>query len=309
MRLPVVLAPMLMIILPLQASAQSCPGKTLKDVGGVENAWALEGGGIAAFAKMNINLDGYGRAYSPKNYEASALLHVCNAGKVYLPDGNSYEGSKDNATCTGRFMADQSIGDAGWQDPKVGAISWYGILGEGTATIHGKTVTQVKPVLQKDGSGFYVSPTSLADPTVKDSTDQIRYINPLRVPSTVVPRSLVLHGIMGTFGVAIDKRKNIPVPFVVGDGGPKIGEGSAALARSVACKPVPDQFLRKDRDVGQVDTPDVLWVFFGGKPTNYDHTQEDALATDARKAYAQWGGEARLRECAKAVPAKAVWKD
>ena len=46
------------------------------------------------------------------------------------------------------------IGDAGWQNPMVGAINWYGILGEGTATIHGVKVTSVKPVLQKDGSGF-----------------------------------------------------------------------------------------------------------------------------------------------------------
>jgi hypothetical protein len=68
------------------AAAQTCTGKPLRDVGGVENSWALEGGGIGAFAKMNVNLDGYGHAYSPRNYEAGALLHLCNAGKVYLPD-------------------------------------------------------------------------------------------------------------------------------------------------------------------------------------------------------------------------------
>ena len=83
-------------------------------------------------------------------------------GKVYLPDGSSYQGSESNATCTGRFMQDfKRIGDAGWQDSTVGAINWYGILGEGAATIHGKKIHSVKPVLQKDGSGFYVSPTSL----------------------------------------------------------------------------------------------------------------------------------------------------
>jgi hypothetical protein len=66
------------------------------------------------------------------------------------------------------------IGDAGWQDPSVGAINWYGILGEETATIHGKKVKQVKPVLQKDGSGFYVSPSSLVDPNVTHLADQSR---------------------------------------------------------------------------------------------------------------------------------------
>jgi hypothetical protein len=138
------------------AVAQTCGGNQLRDVGGVKNSWALEGGGIAAFAKMNVNLDGYGHAYSPKNYEGGALLHLCNAGKVYLPDGSSYQGSESNATCTGRFMQDfKRIGDAGWKNPSVGAINWYGILGEDTATIHGKAVKSVKPVLQKDWLGFF----------------------------------------------------------------------------------------------------------------------------------------------------------
>jgi hypothetical protein len=286
------------------AAAQTCAGKQLRDVGGVKDSWALEGGGIAAFAKMNVNLDGYGQAYSPKNYEGGALLHLCNAGKVYLPDGSSYQGSESNATCTGRFMQDfKRIGDAGWKNPSVGAINWYGILGEDTATIHGKTVKSVKPVLQKDGSDFYVSPTSLVDQKVTDLKDQSRYVNPLRVPAAVVPSSLVTRGIaIGTFGVAINGHQNIAVPFVVGDGGPRVGEGSAALARLVAGKPVTDELTHKTSTIGQVDTPDVLWVFFGGTATHYDHTDEDKLAADAKQAYEKWGGEARLGDCLKTVP-------
>src|SRR6516162_6889974 len=67
------------------AATQTCGGKQLRDIGGVKNAWVLDGGGIGAFARMNVNLDGYGHAYSPKNYEGGALLLLCNAGKVYLP--------------------------------------------------------------------------------------------------------------------------------------------------------------------------------------------------------------------------------
>jgi len=303
MKRTVILALMLSIF-SLSAAAQSCGGTALQKVGGVENAWLITGGGIAAFSRMNINLDGYGRAYNPRNYEGGALLHLCNAGKVYLPDGSSYQGSESNATCTGRFMADyKRIGDAGWQNPSVGSINWYGILGEGTAIIHGKTVTQARPVLQKDGSGFYVSPTSLFDATVKDVADQSRYVNPLRVPSAVVPGSLVSRGIaIGSFGVAIDRRKNIAVPFVAGDGGPRIGEGSAALARLVAGQPVTDQITYRARNVGQVDTPDILWVFFGGQAARYDHAIESGLADDAKQAFEKWGGDTRLRECLKTVP-------
>jgi hypothetical protein len=304
-RMKLAFAVMMLTVIQIQsAHAQGCAGKLMHGVGGVKNLWALDGGGIAAFAKMNINLDGYGHTYSPENYEGGALLHVCNAGKVYLPDGSSYQGSESNATCSGRFMQDfKRIGGAGWQDSSVGAINWYGILGEGTATIHGNKVRFVKPVLQKDGSGFYVSPTSLADLRVTDSADQNRYVNPLRVPSAVVPSSLVSRGIVfGTFGVAIDKNKNVAVPFVVGDGGPRIGEGSAALARLVAGKPVTDQLTRKTARVGQVDKPDVLWVFFGGQATTYDHTDEGKLAIEGKQAFEKWGGEVRLRDCMNAVP-------
>jgi hypothetical protein len=294
----------LALMFPQSAAAQSCAGKPLRDVGGVKNSWALNSGGIAAFAKMNVNLDGYGHAYSSRNYEGGALLHLCNAGKVYLPDGSSYQGSESNATCTGRFMQDfKRICDAGWRDPSVGAINWYGILGEDAATIHGKKVKSVKPVLQEDGSDFYVSPTSLVDSQVTDLADQSRYVNPLHVPSAVVPSSFVARQIaIGTFGVAIDRYKNIAVPFVVGDEGPRIGEGSAALARLVTGKPITDNLTRKTSNVGQVDTPDVLWVFFGGHATKYDHTDEGKLASEAKQAYEKWGGEARLRVCLGTVP-------
>jgi hypothetical protein len=298
-----VMAATALALMSLQgAAAQICAGKLEHGVGGVSNSWALDGGGIAAFAKMNINLDGYARAYHPKNSEGGALLHLCNAGKVYLPDGSSYQGSEKNF-CTGRFMEDyKRIGEAGWQNSSVGAINWYGILGEGEATIHGAKVKNVKPVLQNDGSGFYVSPTSLGDLNV-DVKDQSRYINPLRVPAAVVPGNLAKRGMaMGTFGVAIDRRKKIAVPFVIGDGGPRIGEGSAALARMVAGQPVTDQVTRKNRDVGQVDTADVLWVFFGGPAAKYDHNNEGRLVAGAKQTYEQWGGDARLFGCLSLVP-------
>jgi hypothetical protein len=61
------------------------------------------------------------------------------------------------------------------------------------------------------------------------------------------------------------------VPFVVGDGGPRIGEGSPALARQVLGLPVTDTIDRKTRYAGQVDGRDVLWVFFGGPAEHFDH--------------------------------------
>jgi hypothetical protein len=253
---------------------------------------------------MNINIDGYGRAYHPRNRDAGAVLHLCVGGKVWLPDGTSYEGSESNATCTGKFMTDVArIEAAGWTDASVGVVQWYGIAAEGSATIAGHQVSGIKPVLQRDGSGFYVSPTSLVDKSVTDIADQRRYVNPLRVASAVVPSSVVRQGIgFGSFGVAINTKKQIAVPFVVGDGGPRIGEGSPALARQVAGLSLSDEINLKNRFDGQVDGSDVLWVFFGGPAEPFDHHKEADVAAHAKLAFEAWGGTDRLAQCLAAIP-------
>jgi hypothetical protein len=289
---------------PSSATAADCAGAANSGLGGVDRAWVLSDGGIAAFAKMNINIDGYRRAYHPKNADAGALIHLCNAGKVFLADGTSYHGSESNSSCTVRFMSDVArIGAAGWKDASVGAVNWYGILGNESVRVAGRTVASVVPVVQADGSGFYVSPTALADSSIPDRADQTRYVNALRVPAAVAPSSVLSRGIsMGSFGVAYDLNKKIAVPFVVGDAGPRIGEGSVALARLVAGQPLRDDIPRSERFVGQVDRPNVLWVFFKTPAEKYDSKNEGATVEKAKAAYSAWGGDERLSACARAVP-------
>lgn len=291
-------------LLPGAGIAADCAGSVNSGLGGVNRVWMLSDGGIAAFAKMNINIDGYRRAYHPKNADAGALIHLCNAGKVFLPDGSSYHGSESNSSCAGRFMSDVArIRDAGWKDASVGVVNWYGILGSESVKVAGRTVASVVPVVQSDGSGFYVSPTALADSSITDRTDQSRYVNALRVPAAVVPSSLLSRGIaMGSFGVAYDVNKRIAVPFVVGDAGPRIGEGSVALARLVAGQPLKDEISRRERFVGQVDRPNVLWVFFKDPAERYDSKNEAATIEKARAGYSAWGGDQRLAACVQAAP-------
>lgn len=286
------------------AHAKDCAGAELRNVGGVARAWKLADGGIAAYSKMNINIDGYARAYHPQNASAGALLHLCNAGRPYAPDGTSYNASKDNPTCTGRFMDDYArIGAAGWKDTSVGVIRWFGVLGRDQVQLNGVTIKSVVPVLQKDGSGFYVSPTALADSTIVDAADQSRYLNPLRVPAAVVPDSVMAQGVkMGSFGVAYNKDTRIAVPFVVGDAGPAIGEGSVALARLAAGLAIKDPIQRSERYKGQVDAKNVLWIYFKDAPAPYDSTKEAATVQNAKDAFQAWGGEARLALCVQQVP-------
>ena len=287
------------------AEDPSCSGTALPGVGGKNvKAVKLADGGVAAFSGMNINIDGYGRAYHRLNREAGAVLHLCVGARVWLPDQSSYEGSESSATCTGKFMADVArIEAAGWMDPSVGVVEWYGVAAEGSVKLAGRTIRGLKPLLQKDGSGFYVSPTSLVDKNVPDQADQKRYPNPLRVPSAVLPRSLAQQGIaLGSFGVAIHRTHQKAVPFVVADGGPKVGEGSPALARPVSGMAPSDQIDLKSRFAGQVDKPDVLWVFFGGPALPFEHQKETEVAVNAQAAFERWGGTTRLAQCLQVVP-------
>jgi hypothetical protein len=272
---------------------------------GNQRVIALEDSGAAVRAKMNINIDGSGRAYAKTNAEAGALIHLCNAGEVFLPDGTRYQGSQDDATCTGRFMDDfKRIGAAGWKDPSVGAIRWFGILGRGSANIGGRTVNGVEPVELAGSPGFYVSPTSLFDPSFAED-DQRRYPDPLLVPGGVMRNtgSLVVLGVkLGTFGVAVDTRRANaqPVAFVVNDFGPRIGEGSVALARLVAGRPINPDITRAERFVGSVDTDSILWVFFGGDALSPPFGAE-RVRSEAQAAYEAWGGAERLQKCVAAT--------
>jgi hypothetical protein len=245
----------------------TCDGSEVSGIRGLSTSKTLSDGTLVGRAKVNINIDGFGKAYHPQNAPAGALIHLCNAGQVILPDGSSYHGSVDKQTCVGRFMRDfQRIGAAGWDNASVGAIRWYGILGQGTAIVAGRQVKGVKPVLQADGSGFFVSPTTLADETISNSATQSRYVNPLRIPAAVIPNqpALAQMGIvMGSFGVAVNPANNKAVPFVVGDFGPRVGEATPALARSLAGLPITDAVTRSNRYAGQVETSRVVWVFFG----------------------------------------------
>jgi hypothetical protein len=283
----------------------SCEATPQAEVGGKGvQAFKLADGGHAAWSAMHINIDGYGRAYHRNNRQAGAVLHLCVGGEVFLPDGTRYHGSASQSTCTGRFMTDLArIEAAGWADPSVGVVRWYGVVAEGQVQVAGRTVKGVKPMLQRDGSGFYVSPTSLVDPTVTDLADQRRYANPLRVAAAVAPGALLRAGVkQGSFGVAIRSDKRIAVPFVVGDAGPRIGEGTPALARRAAGLAPTDEISLANRYAGAIEGKQVLWVFFGGPPTVFNHQQEDDLAARAQAAFNAWGGEDRLRRCMESVP-------
>lgn len=275
---------------------QSCQGTEV--VRGRQTLRELSDGSLVTLAPMQVNADGSGRAYHPMNAEGGAILHLCNAGKVHLPDGTSYHGSESNETCTGKFMEDvAAIREAGWDDPEVGAVEWYGIYATDRVRIGRNYVRNIRPVLGPEG--FYVSPTSLEDRRFAPG-DQRRYVDAVTVAHAVVRRDSGIP--LGTYGVAWrtndcpSGRACEPIPFIVADIGPRIGEGSIALTRRINGLEVTEDITRENRFDGVVSGDDVMWVFFGG-PSSVPPFDAASVEAKGAAAYAAWGGEDRLLRC------------
>lgn len=177
--------------------------------------------------------------------------------------------------------------------------NWYGIV-----TDDGKRTGT--PVLQRDGDpypGFYVSTTSLVDPT-RAQTDPRRYVDAMTVPYVALPArarkstgvndrvptfsdalGVPLH--VGDLGVAGCGREICEIIYAdVGPAG-EIGEGSVALHTG----------LKLFHGVGSGhDTEDVCTLLFpGSRHSPAWPVAHDALHTDARMLFASWGGIERMR--------------
>lgn len=264
-----------------------------------QNVLFLKGQGVSIYTGMNINIDGSRRAYHRDNYKGGALLHFCNAGRPFFPDGSSYNASASNDACRQFHKDYQRIRKANWKDTSVGVIKWFGVYGKDSATIKGNSINSIVPVEQSDGSGYYVSPTKLEDNSFKED-DQRRYIEPLTVPAGVIRRNsdklINAKVIPGSFGVAYNVEKKNLIPFIVGDTGPRLGEGTPALARLIAGLPINENITKDDRYKGAMSKAKILWVFFGGPkmkpPYDAKRVREEALA-----AFNKWGGKKRFKKC------------
>jgi hypothetical protein len=275
-----------------------------------QTGYVLPDNSLMLWARSSVNVDGMARAYHKDNIEGGGLINLCNGGSAYPADQAPYSGSDPVSNCA-RFNRDyQSIRAAGWKSTSVGAIHWFGVLGEDSVTIPGRApsgarenfkVTQVVPVEQSNGSGFFVSPTKLEDsvhyPKIKD---QRRYLDAETIPFGVVPSKAEVRAIgvrKGTFGVAFNRLTGRAVPFVVGDINSIIGESSFVMGRELRGLPEA-KATRANVNSGHVDTFDVLWVFFSDKHgvAKAPYSGE-SIRAEARTAYEQWGGRTRLDNC------------
>lgn len=162
-----------------------------------------------------------------------------------------------------------------------GPGNWFGII----------TDRAGHPVVQSPrdpAPGFYVSPTSLQDPS-RAVTDPRRYVDASTIPYIVLPGLVRDRGRvrLGDFAV-VRNRANGKVAFAIyADGGPagKLGEGSIALAKALRIPSSPKH--------GGTDRKEVAYVVFSGSGNKRPRTKAEIDQHGARLLEA-WGGRARL---------------
>jgi len=135
--------------------------------------------------------------------------------------------------------------------------------------------------------GFYVSTTALIDPTMPES-DPRRYVDAETVPYASIPNLQPLLARVGPGDLGVALYKQLTVPFIIADVGPRdeIGEGSPALLKELG--------LWAGMNAGH-DRQDIVWVLFPKTRTRprWPRTRED-IRLHAQIALANMGGRSRF---------------
>jgi len=169
--------------------------------------------------------------------------------------------------------------------------------------------------------GYYVSPTTLNDPSIKDPGNPRRYVDSETIPFIAFPSRLFaaaggdvsrlgLGVNLGDYVIVYDIKSGMAVGAFFADVGPayKLGEASIAVAKALNVPASP-----KD---GGVDSPTrIAYVVF---PTSFTQFQSspypqsaELIKARARQLFDAWGaeegsGEARLEKALAAIKLKSA---
>lgn len=148
-----------------------------------------------------------------------------------------------------------------------------------------------RPVIQTDtdpAPGFYVSMTSLVDPT-HQKTNPLRYVHAGRVPYIVLPRSpkVSVKQKLGDIAMVFNEATGKNSCAIYADIGPinKLGEGSMALAQALGIAPNPKQGWSKET---------IAMIYWPGSSMGWP-VSPTALEERSANLFNDWGGYASAR--------------
>jgi hypothetical protein len=155
------------------------------------------------------------------------------------------------------------------------------------------------PLVQKAGDpapGNYVAMTSMVNPAVGDCSDPANYVNAETIPYVALSKKIRAFDYEhneGALALVLNTQNSKKAFAVFADQAPDygFGEGSIYLSKILGNNPDPKS--------GGMDVRQNVIIVFNeemGFPTN-----GDAVNKAAGKAFTEWGGETRLKECAEAL--------
>lgn len=164
--------------------------------------------------------------------------------------------------------------------------NWWALATD-TGSPHGTPVIQGK---HDPAPGYYVSMTSLFDPTVENERDPRRFVDALNIPYVVLPPEGFKHVKLGDFATVVNRKNGkVSGAIVADESAPDIpmGEGSIALARALD--------IDSDPRTGGIKKG-IAYVIFresgNGKPRT-----RDEISSKSRAEFEHWGGLQMLRVC------------
>ena len=150
-----------------------------------------------------------------------------------------------------------------------------------------------RPVLQGKGDpapGYFVSMTSLFDPTISSEKNPHRFVDSVSIPYLVLPPEGFKHAKLGDFATVINLRNGKVSGAIVADESARdlpMGEGSFALAKALG--------IDADPRNGGIENGVAYIVYPGsgnGKPRTLDE-----ISSISKRHFVTWGGTPRLNGC------------
>lgn len=157
------------------------------------------------------------------------------------------------------------------------------------------------PIIQKAADpapGFYVSATTLEDPT-KERTDPRRYVDSNAVPFLALPPQVKNLGAKtGDFAFVVNTKNGNESGAIFVDVGPRdhIGEGSLALARALGLPTNLRDPANPSRAGNAGASSGVIYIVFPGSGNRRPRTLAE-IDTESRRLLAAWGGREQLLRC------------
>jgi len=170
--------------------------------------------------------------------------------------------------------------------------NWYGLATNAPSC--GPAGALVIQGANDPAPGFYVSTTSMTNPSVHDCRNQRNYVDSTSIPYVALPRSIAkLENNQGNL-VALKPLSAVSTEFAVhAEAAPSdgLGEGSIALAKRLGLKSDPRRGGTSKREIVFIILTERM-----GFPANAEEVQ-----TKARVAFESWGGDDRLAACGRAL--------